>query len=193
MLVETLISKEEYFDLLIKSDVKLEYHDGEVVAMAGAQPAHNTIGANLNGELFQCLKKAECLILTSDQLIKIEDCRKYVYPDLVIVCKNPVYEKSPNGLDALLNPEIIIEILSDSTELFDRSTKFECYKTLESFKEYILVSTNKKQVEVHKKLNENEWIERTFTEKDVSLKIGNCEILLEDIYRKVGFEQKTAV
>jgi Uma2 family endonuclease len=193
MLVETLISKEEYFDLLIKSDVKLEYHDGEVVAMAGAQPVHNTIGANLNGELFQCLKKAECLILTSDQLIKIEDCRKYVYPDLVIVCQNPVYEKSPNGLDALLNPEIIIEILSDSTELFDRSTKFECYKTLESFKEYILVSTNKKQVEVHRKFNENEWIERTFTEKDISLKIGNCEILLEDIYRKVGFEQNVTV
>lgn len=187
MLIETLVSKEEYFDLLIKSEVKLEFHDGEVVAMAGAQPIHNLIGANLNGELFQCLKKSGCLIFTSDQLIKIEGCNKYSFPDLVIVCQEPIYEKSPNGLDALLNPEIIIEILSDSTELYDRSTKFECYKTIDTFIEYILVSTDKKQVEVHRKYNESEWLHRTFTDKDKTLKIGNCEIELEDIYRKVGF------
>jgi len=187
MITQTLVSKEEYFDLLLKSDVKLEYHDGEVVAMAGAQPTHNLLSSNIHGELFSCLKKAGCTILASDQLIKIEGCHKYTFPDLVIVCQNLEYEKSPNGLDALENPEIIIVILSDSTELYDRTDKFECYKTISSFREYILVSSKKKQVEIFKRLNEDEWIERTFTEKDKKIKIGDCEISIEDIYREVLF------
>lgn len=123
----TLVTHEEYFDLLVKSDVKLEYHGGEIVAMAGAQPAHNLIAANLMIELGYCLKRMGCFIFTSDQLIKVEDCDKYTFPDLVIVCQKPVYEKSPGGLDALENSEIIIEVLSDSTENYDRLEKFDCY------------------------------------------------------------------
>jgi Uma2 family endonuclease len=191
MIIETLISVEEYFDLLQKSDIKLEYHDGEIVAMAGAQPAHNLICSNLHRELFAYLKKAGCKILPSDQLIKVEDCNKYTFPDLVIVCDKPIFEKSPTGLDALANPEIIIEILSDSTELYDRTEKFECYKTIESFREYVLVSSKKPKIEIFKRLNDDEWIERTFTEKDKKIKIGDCEISFDDIYWNVLIENIT--
>jgi len=186
MLTTSLVSKEEYFEELLKSDVKLEYHAGEIVAMAGAQFPHNVVAGNLHGELFACLKKAGCTIVGSDQLIKIEACDRYTFPDLVIVCKKPIYEKSRNGLDALENPDIIIEVSSDSTELYDRSDKFECYQTLESLKEYILVSSKKKQVEVFRRFNENEWILHIYSEKDNLVKIGDCEVLLDDIYNKVN-------
>lgn len=185
MLTTTLVTKEEYFEELLKSDVKLEYHAGEIVAMAGAQAPHNIVAGNLHGELFACLKKAGCMIVGSDQLIKVEACERYTFPDLVIVCQEPIYEKSPNGLDALENPEIIIEVSSDSTELYDRSEKFECYQTLKSLKEYVLVASKKKQVEVFRRYNENEWILHIYSEKDNLVKIGTCEVLLDDIYNKV--------
>ncbi|WP_051398131.1 Uma2 family endonuclease [Runella limosa] len=187
MQTATFVTLEEYFDLLQKSDVKLEYHAGEVVAMAGAQPAHNRLCITLSTALENCLRTGECIVLNSDQLIKIEGCQKYVFPDLVIVCKTPVYEKAPNGLEALENPEIIIEVLSDSTEAYDRLEKFDCYKTIPSFREYVLVSSKKKKVEVIKKLSEAEWLSHTYNENDTTLQIGDCIITLEDIYRKVMF------
>lgn len=183
MQTTTFVTREEYFDLLAKSDVKLEYHSGEVVAMAGAQPAHNLIVANITIELGYCLKKKGCLVYPSDQLIKVEKCDKYTFPDLVIICKKPVYEKSSRGLDSLENPEIIIEVLSDSTERYDRLEKFDCYKTISSFREYILVSSKKKKIEIIKKLNEAEWLSHTYTDDDESVLIDECSILLEDIYR----------
>ena len=182
----TLVSVEEYFNILQQSEVKLEYNAGEIVAMAGAQAPHNIIAGNLHGELFTCLKKAGCTIVGSDQLIKVEACQKYTFPDLVIVCQEAIYEKSPNGLDALENPEIIIEVSSDSTELYDRTSKFDCYQTLQSLKEYVLVVSKKKQVEVFRRLNDNEWILHIYSEKDNLVKIGNCEVLLDDIYNKVN-------
>jgi Uma2 family endonuclease len=109
----TTISVEEYFCMLEKSDVKLEYRAGKVVTMAGAQPPHNIIAMNFAGELFACLKKVGCQIIGSDQLVKIEACKRYTFPDLVIVCQKAIYEKARNGLDALENPEVIIEIASE--------------------------------------------------------------------------------
>jgi Uma2 family endonuclease len=191
MLTTTLVTKEEYFEELLKSDVKLEYHAGEIIAMAGAQPAHNRICITLAYVLENCLHLGKCIVLSSDQLVKIETCERYTFPDLVIVCEDPIYEKSPNGLDALENPEIIIEVSSDSTELYDRSEKrnaarFECYQTLQSLKEYVLVASKKKQVEVFRRYNENEWILHIYSEKDNLVKIGTCEVLLDDIYNKVS-------
>jgi Uma2 family endonuclease len=180
-----LVSIEEYFYMLEKSDVKLEYRAGKVVAMAGAQPPHNIIAGNVLGELFACLKKAGCIIVGSDQLVKIEAYNRYTFPDLVIVCQKAIYEKAKNGLDALENPEVIIEVVSESTELYDRTDKFSCYQTLQSLKEYVLVASTKKQVEVFRKHNHNEWILHIYDENDNLVKIGNCEISLDDIYNNV--------
>ena len=193
MQTTTLVSHEEYFDLLAKSEVKLEYHSGEIIAMAGAQPAHNIISANLIIELGFCLKGKGCIVFTSDQLIKVEKCDKYTFPDLVIVCKKPIYEKSPGGLNALENPEIIIEVLSDSTESYDRLEKFDCYKTIPSFKEYVLVSSKKKKVEVIKRLSEAEWLSHTYTNEDSSVSIGDCLILLKDIYNQAELPEINSV
>lgn len=185
MIAETTISVEDYFTQLAESDVKLEFHDGEVVAMAGAKPKHNIITSNIFGELYACLKSKGCLILTADQLVHVAECKKYVFPDLVIVCQKPIFEASPRGIDALINPEIIIEVLSDSTMAYDRTEKFDCYKTIPSFREYVLVSSDKKQVEVVKKLRKDEWLSRTYTDAKATVTIDECEILLEEIYSKI--------
>lgn len=188
MATETLVTVEEYFELLQKSDIKLEYTGGEIIAMAGAQPAHNIISVNIASELLNCLRSKGCRIFSSDQLIKVEGCDKYTFPDLVIMCQQPIYEKSPNGLAALLNPEIIVEVLSDSTESYDRTEKFDCYKTISSFREYVLISSKKKRIEVHKKLNEAEWLSRVYTDKDETVKIDECELFLTNIYYAIEFE-----
>jgi len=189
----TLVSHEEYFDLLAKSDVKLEYHSGEVIAMAGVQPAHNRICITLSTALENCLVDGECMVLNSDQLIKVDKCDKYTFPDVVIVCREPIYEKSPQGIDALENPEIIIEVLSDSTEKYDRLEKFDCYKTIPSFKEYVLVSSKKKKVEVIKKLSDAEWLSHTYTDEDENVLIGDCLISLKKIYNKVKLPEINSV
>jgi len=186
MQTTTLVTHEEYFELLAKSDVKLEYYSGEILAMAGAQPVHNRICITLAAALEICLKSGSCTVLSSDQLIRTEACDRYSFPDLVIICKKPLFERSTQGIDALLNPEIVIEVLSESTEKYDRLEKFDCYKTISSFREYVLVSSKMKKVEVIKKLSEAEWLSHTYTEKDESVLIGECSILMADIYNKVN-------
>jgi Uma2 family endonuclease len=186
--VKTGVSVEEYFEQLATSEVKLEYRDGEIVAMSGAQPAHNQIMSNMIAEIVFCLKSQNCIVLSSDQLIRVEACDRYTFPDLVIVCQTPRYEKSKRGLDALLNPTIIVEVLSDSTEAYDRGDKYECYQTLESLEEYVLVSSRKKKVEVFSRNTPFEWIQRIYNEENSKIRIGACEIDLSEVYRKVTFE-----
>ena len=186
--VKTGVSVEEYFEQLATSEVKLEYRDGEIVAMSGAQPAHNLVAMNLVMSFAACLKEQGCLLYSSDQLIRVEACDRYTFPDLVIVCQTPRYEKSKRGLDALLNPTIVVEVLSDSTEAYDRGDKYECYQTLESLEEYVLVSSRKKKVEVFSRNTPFEWILRIYNEENSKIRIGACEIDLAEVYRKVTFE-----
>ena len=182
------ISLQDYFSQLSASELKLEYHNGEIVAMAGAQPRHVEIQSNIVGLFFACLKAKGCSILVSDLLVKAGDCNNFYFPDLVIVCQERKYFKSPGGLDALENPEVIIEILSPGTELFDRPYKLDCYRTIPGFKEYILVSSTKKQIEVQTRLSDVEWLSHIYQEGDTALTINGCEILFEDVYDKVEFD-----
>ena len=183
----TRVSEEDYFILLQESTEKLEYHDGEVVAMAGAKLPHNLIASNLIRLFGNCLLEGECLVLNSDQLVHMAECYKYVFPDVVIVCQPPVLTER-YGLDVLENPEIIIEILSDSTELFDRTEKFDCYKQIASVNEYVLVASKKKKIEVFRRTGTNEWLLHDYLPKDTTVQIGTCTLLMDDIYRRVGFE-----
>ncbi|MFN3317053.1 MAG: Uma2 family endonuclease, partial [Raineya sp.] len=124
----TKISVEEYLEQEAKAEHKSEYHAGETKAMAGASRNHNVLVANIITILNNCLKEKSCLVLPSDMLVKLPDCEKYVYPDLIIVCGEEKYEKH-RGLDVLLNPTIVIEVLSESTANYDSNEKMECYFT----------------------------------------------------------------
>jgi Uma2 family endonuclease len=183
--METLvkISPQEYFEQLAKSEVKLEYHAGEVVAMAGASRNHNILVSNFIFELNNCLRYKKCSIFPSDMLVKLSKCKKYVFPDVTIVCEEEKYEKC-KGLDVLLNPTIIIEVLSTSTSAYDSNEKMECYFTLESLQEYWLVDSESVSVKSYKRTTENDWILHLSKNPDEVLKIGECEALLKDIYLK---------
>ncbi len=116
MKTTVLISPEEYLQEEAQALHKSEYYAGEVVAMAGAQTAHNRIVSNLSGELYICLKHGKCVLFPSDMLLYLPECEKYVYPDIMIVCEEPVItEKGRQGLDILHNPSVIIEVMSEST------------------------------------------------------------------------------
>ncbi|MCU0444470.1 MAG: Uma2 family endonuclease [Microscillaceae bacterium] len=184
-MLKTLISETEYLAQEKNATLKSEYLDGEVVAMAGAQEAHNLIVANLIIELGNCLKKHKCRVYPSDFLLHIPQCNKYTYPDIIIACESPIFEKNDFGIDVLANPTVIIEVLSDSTEAYDRGKKFNCYKNLPSFKQYVLVATDEILVETYERAADDKWLLTSETKPEKTIKIGDCEILLEDIYNKM--------
>ncbi|TAE06552.1 MAG: Uma2 family endonuclease [Bacteroidetes bacterium] len=187
MQTATLISPQEYLEQEAQHDHKHEYHAGEIVAMAGAQLVHNILVANLIRLLGVCADDNGCLVLPSDMLLKLPECEKYVYPDVMIVCETPLLDdEHRQGLEVLLNPTVVIEVTSPSTALFDRTEKMECYLLLASLQQYVLVDSEKVDVITYTRSPQNQWIMQYFTQKTDKATIGDCELLLEDIYRKTG-------
>jgi Uma2 family endonuclease len=184
----TSISVEEYLLQESQAEYKSEYHAGETVAMAGAQFPHNVIVSNLIGELYDCLRKGKCQVIPSDMLISLPECEKFVYADVSVVCeKVQLSTQKRVGLDVLLNPNVVIEVLSESTELYDRVEKFGCYKTLKSMQQYVLVDSQKILVETFTRTAEDDWLLKSTNDKSKKVKIGECEILVEDIYHHLNF------
>ena len=186
-MTKVAVSVQDYFKALQEADQKLEYHFGDIVAMAGVQPNHAKIHAKIFITLGQCLEAKGCLIVGSDMLVKAGTCGNYYFPDLVIVCRKDEYETSPSGLKALTNPEVIIEILSDSTEAFDRTFKLDCYKTIPGFRKYVMVHSTKKKVEVVTKLSEAEWLSHTYEKPEETIDLEGCALLLDEIYSRAEF------
>jgi Uma2 family endonuclease len=131
--IKPYISPEEYLALERKAEYKSEYLDGEIFAMTGASRKHNLISANVLGELRQQLKGNPCEAYASDMRVKVSATGLYTYPDVVVVCREPEFED--DYIDTLLNPTLLVEILSQSTERYDRIAKSSYYKTLGSLAE----------------------------------------------------------
>jgi len=127
------LSEEEYLEFERNSEIKHEYFDGEIFAMSGASEAHNLIVANVIGELGSQLKKKPCRVYPSHMRVKIESTKFYTYPDVMIVCEKENFADDKE--DMQLNPDVIIEVLSDSTESYDRGKKFSHYRQIASLKE----------------------------------------------------------
>lgn len=184
---EKFISKEEYLDREAVAETKSEYHNGKIVAMAGAQEIHNRIVGNLMGELYACLKSKNCQVYPSDFLLYVPECNDYFYPDITVVCDNvEIAEEKRNGLDVLLNPKIVIEVSSKSTAEYDLSEKMQCYLKLASLQNYVIVSSESKLIIVYSRDKDGDFKVKTYSDEEVL--IGECKIKLEDIYRKIGFE-----
>ncbi|MBF0225787.1 MAG: Uma2 family endonuclease [Desulfobacterales bacterium] len=183
------ISPEEYLDLERVSAIKSEYFDGEVFAMAGASREHNQISANIVRVLGNHLLEKPCSVFSSDMKVKIWQIEKYTYPDIVVVCGNEEYDDENN--DILLNPIVIIEILSDSTEAYDRGDKFSHYQLIDSFSEYILVSQYFCKIEKFSRQKDETWIYSKYNNMEdiVSIESVKCELPISEIYRKVNFSQ----
>ncbi|WP_437715435.1 Uma2 family endonuclease [Sorangium sp. So ce448] len=156
--VRTGLSPQEYLDFERSSPLRHEYADGELFAMAGGTLEHSAIAANILGELRNALRGRGCRVLTSDMRIKIAATRRYVYPDGAVVCARPEFEDEQR--DTLLNPRVIVEVLSDSSEAYDRGDKFAQYRTLQSLEEYVLASQKAPRIEVFTRQPDGSWLLR---------------------------------
>ena len=186
--IQTQLTPKEYLTWERKTITKNEYLSGKIVAMSGASFAHNIITTNTSTALNNQLMERDCIVVTSDMRVKARSTSSYFYPDCpdVVVCGKPSFED--NSFDTLLNPIVIIEVLSPSTEIYDRVEKFRHYQQLESLQEYILVSQDKVHVEHHIR-QETQWEQsecRTF-ENVLTLASIECELSLQGIYKRVEF------
>ncbi|CRI65180.1 conserved hypothetical protein [Thiocapsa sp. KS1] len=170
-------------------DVKHEYVNGEVFAMTGASFTHNLIVLNLGSELRARLKGTPCHVLPSDMRVRIEAANAGKYPDLVALCEAPRFHDDRQ--DVLLNPALIVEVLSASTEAYDRGGKFATYRRLPSLEEYVLVSQHRPLVEVFTRQPDGRWIlsETEGLDAEVAFASLGCRVAMREIYDKVDFEQ----
>jgi Uma2 family endonuclease len=180
---------EEYFALEHASEVKYEYWQGEVFAMSGASPAHVQIQVNLITLLRSQLRGRPCRIFPSDMRLKVPSLPPYRYPDLSALCGDPVFELI-GGLEVLTNPTFIAEILSPTTEAFDRGDKFTHYKSIPSFSEYLLIAQHRPHVGQYVKQSDEVWSYREFNDLSASLDIPSltCHLTLDELYQDVTFE-----
>ncbi len=182
---KTRYTPEEYLALERAAAYKSEYYDGEIFAMSGASRRHVLIVTNLVGELHGQMKKRDCEVYSADMRLKVSATGAYTYPDVIVVCGKPQF--SDEQKDTLLNPNVIVEVLSESTQGYDRGGKFEQYRTLESFKEYLLVAQDKPHVEHFVRQDDNRWLltETNKMEDSIELSSIGCTLPLAEIYDKV--------
>lgn len=191
-LEEKRVSLEEYLEMIADGTRRLEYHDGKVVDIQSATEQHGKICTNLTGLIYNCILDKDCDIYAGDRELWIEECKKMFYPDLIIVCGNHEMKQMSKNVKATVNPSVVIEVLSDSTEGYDLSTKMKCYKKMNGLKQIIFVDQTEKSVLSLVRSDENErlWHDTDYFEEDEIVPIGDCEILLKDIYRRVEFENQ---
>lgn len=149
-------SEQEYLEIERDADYKSEYYNGEIFAMAGAGHNHNRIVENLTGECYIAFKGKSCRTYSSDQRIHIPETGLYTYPDLIIVCDKNQYLDDKK--DTILNPTVIIEVLSESTEAYGRGQKFHFYRSINSLQEYVLINSRSFAAEVFRKNEEGLWV-----------------------------------
>lgn len=183
---EHILTPEKYLAVERQAECKSEYFAGEMFAMAGASRQHNLIVSNLIRILGNQLLEHNCNVYPSDMRVKISKIDKYTYPDIVVACGEEEFED--NESDTLLNPVVIIEVLSESTEAYDRGKKFEHYQYLESLAEYVLVAQESYSIERYVRQNDETWSYRGFHSVDdvVPLRTIHCQLSLQDVYAKVA-------
>lgn len=180
-------SPEEYLELEVNSEIRHEYIDGQIIPMTGGTPNHNQLALNLSGTLNFLLKRQPYRVFIADQRLWIPQRRINTYPDVMVVQSPLEYQEGRK--DTLINPVFIAEVLSKSTKSYDRDEKFAAYRTISSFKEYILIDQYTMHVEHYCKTNNNKWIFSEYDDGDVTLNLAAvpCQVLLADIYDQVDF------
>ena len=187
VLTKTHCSAEDYLKQERSSSYKSEFVDGEVYAMTGASRMHNLIAVNIAGELRNLLKNRPCEAYVNDMRVKAAEARSYHYPDIAVVCGVPQFEDEQ--VDTLLNPTLLIEVLSPSTEAYDRGSKFAHYRKIASLREYLLVAQDQPSIERYVRQGEA-WVftEAVGLEASMPLESINCILSLREVYDKVPDE-----
>jgi Uma2 family endonuclease len=185
---KTTYTPEMYLEIDRRSDLKSEYFNGEIFAMSGASREHNLITFNISALLGPQLKGRQCEAYANDMRVKVSSSRLYTYPDIVVVCPVPIFDDKET--DTLTNPTVIIEVLSKSTEAYDRGEKSVHYRKLGSLSEYLLVSQDNSHIEHFVRQSNNQWLltEADGLEAVIDLTSITCKLAMADVYDKVELE-----
>jgi Uma2 family endonuclease len=179
------LTPEEYLAIERKAEYKSEYFNGEMFAMSGASERHVSIVVNVMYLLVGQLRGRPCKAYASDLRVRVSPTGLYIYPDVVVVCGQPQF--ADDQKDTLLNPTLIVEVLSESTKDYDRGGKFEHYRTLTSFSEYVLVAQDRYHVEHFVRQPDSRWLlaETNRLEDTIYLSFIDCDLALTEVYDKV--------
>lgn len=183
---QTSLTPAEYIEVERKAVTKSEYLSGQIVAMSGASNAHNIITMNTANQLYNQLFDRDYLVYASDMRVWVHAPVSYFYPDITVVCGKPRFED--DVFDTLLNPTVVVEVLSPSTAAYDRREKFTRYQQIASLKEYILISQNRIHL-AHYLREENQWRATEFQKLEDVVPVTSieCELLLGHVYRRIIF------
>lgn len=187
------LTPQQYLEQERRAEFKSEFYAGEVFAMAGASRWHVRISGNFFGEARSLLKGQRCEPFTNDMRVLVDATGLYTYPDVIIVCGEAQF--ADNEFDTLLNPTVIVEVLSDSTEAWDRGRKAAHYRRLPSLQEYILIAQNEPRVEQYRRQQNGDWTLKETTDLDAEIKIPSVgiRILLREIYARVEWPASDSI
>lgn len=178
---------EEYLELESAADYKSEYIDGKIIHIAGGSTNHNRIAGNLYAVLNFAFRQQDYEVFIGDVRLWIPNKRIYTYPDVMVVAGEPEYFN--NRTDTITNPQVIIEVLSKSTEGYDREDKFKAYRTIATFREYLLIDQTRIHVDQYSQTGKKRWELREYDEEDQAIALNSLpfEISIQDLYNKVKF------
>jgi Uma2 family endonuclease len=181
---------EEYLKLDRKSEARLEYWNGEVFDTSGVSPQHDQIESNLHYHLRARLEGRNCHVFLANMRIKVSSAPPYRYSDSSALCGEPQYE-TIEGLRVLTNPALIVEVLSDSTEAYDRGDKFTHYKSILSFREYLLVAQHRPHLSHFVRQDEGSWTYREYNDLEAVVKLAalDCALTMREVYEHVAFDE----
>ena len=190
--LESLVSIAEYLEIEQQTDLRHEYHDGQIYAMAGGTSNHMILCTTINGLLFTRLEnnKLKCKAYNSEAKVAIDSQNRYLYPDATVVCGDIIWSSKVKA--AITNPILIVEVLSESSADYDRNDKFEFYKAIQTLQEYVLIEQDKPEVIVYyRKPNSSLWKPKTFTDlkTKIDLKSLNIAIDMSELYFNLTFEK----
>lgn len=184
---------EEYFELERSTNERFEFWNGDVFSMSGGSDQHDKIEGNTFLRLSLALNERECRVFTGNMRIKVPSLPPYRYADVSALCGQPIFEKI-GGVDTLVTPTLIIEVLSDSTEAYDRGDKFTHYKSITSLREYLLIAQHRPHVTQYVKQEDGSWSYREVNDLSASLQLPSVDCVLElsGVYRNVTFPAKAS-
>ncbi len=191
--IQPFISPQEYLRLERQSEYKSEYVNGQIFAMTGASRKHNLITTNISSKLSLELRGRPFEVYAVGMRVKVRATGLYTYPDVAVACGEPEFED--DFIDTLLNPTLLIEVLSPSAERYDRIAKSSYYRTMESLAEHLLVAQDEIRVEQYVKQPNGEWLlfEYLTLDRSAHLPSIDCSLALSEVYHRISFEPEQRV
>lgn len=176
---------DEYFELEYKSEFKNEYHDGYIVPITSATENHGRIVSNMVFLLQNCLRNTECDVFASDRPVYSKACNRVFYPDVMSVCGERKYYEHSKNVKATVNPSVLIEVISPSTQYTDKSIKLRCYRRFSSLKQYVIIEQDFIFIEIYEQDETGRWTAKIYDEENDKIQLDDCIISVKEIYHKV--------